>query len=210
MKLTDHHIKIIKQSLHSENITSASLYDEAFDHLCSVSEDQYDERSDFSSFIQSEMKHFAPQGFSLLELQINFVSQSKSLIMMKKFMYILGLLATITLVSGILFKLMHWPKANMLLLVGQMVLFLVCIPFFAISKLRSKTHGSPLEKWMIVLGLIASLLISTSIIFKINHLMGANMVFVTGMILLIFGFIPLLFISLYRKNTREPKQADLN
>lgn len=206
MRLTGQQLTTIEEKLKSKQITNQSIYEEAFDHLCSVSEEKFQPPADFNAFIQSEISHLAPQGFPLLELQINYVSQSKSLIIMKKFMYILGLLATITFVSGILFKLMHWPGANMLLLVGQMVLFLVCVPFFAITKLRGKTSSS-LEKWTAVLGLSASLLISISVLFKVMHLMGAHVVFVIGMVLLIFGFIPLLFITIYRKNAQEPKKV---
>ena len=42
-----------------------------------------------------------------------------------------GLLASVSLATGILFKLMMWPGATMLLLIGVVLLFLVFIPYMA-------------------------------------------------------------------------------
>jgi len=209
MKLSQ--TQIIAQVLESEDIQNQELFDELYDHLNCVSENDFipdngSSDSEFVSFLKKEINAIAPQGIQLLELQINYVSQSKSILIMKKFMYILGLFGTILFASGVLFKIMHWPGANTMLLVGQISLFLICVPFFCVSRLKSQAL-SPIEKWTARIGLIASITVSISILFKLLHLMGANVVFVLGMAVLIFGYVPLQFLSLYRKNTKTPTKV---
>jgi len=207
MELKEMYKNHILEILKTENISDYALKEEFFDHLCSVVEEKYKGQIDFRTFIKSEINSMAPQGLKLLELQTNFASNSKSYIIMKKFIYVFGLLSSILLAVGVLFKLMSWPRANMALFIGVLALFLVFVPYITISRLGSKKLKSSLDKWRTILGLCSSVLIATSVIFKALHLMGANVIFIVGMAVFIIGFIPVQFIMLYKQNTLKPKKV---
>ena len=50
---------------------------------------------------------------------------------MKKLLYLIGFIGSVTLTGGITFKLLQLPGANQLFMVGFLLLLLVFIPFVA-------------------------------------------------------------------------------
>ena len=57
-----------------------------------------------------------------------------------------------------------------------------------------------MKKTMFLMGYIAASLITTGILFKIQHWPLASIIFIVGIGLLHFGFLPLYFIDKYRKS----------
>ena len=56
---------------------------------------------------------------------------------MKKTVYLSGFLASFFVSTGIMFKIMHWPYAGMILLVGFVILNFVFLPTFFFYKYNS-------------------------------------------------------------------------
>ncbi len=208
MKLSESQIESIQNILNVDSFKNYQLKEELFDHLCSVAENKYSGKGSFEDFILIELEDIAPHGLKHLEIHTNYASYSKPFIAMKKFTYTIGLLASVTLATGILFKLMMWPGASMFLLVGVILLFLVFIPYMAYESIKSGVVQKGMDKTRVIIGVVSSLVIGISVIFKFMHLMGANIVFVLGMALFILGFLPLLFIKLYKNNSASTQKAD--
>ncbi|MCC6818248.1 MAG: hypothetical protein IT245_05110 [Bacteroidia bacterium] len=55
---------------------------------------------------------------------------------MRKFTYLTGYLATTLCTTGILFKLMHWPGANIMILLGITLLNFVFLPLYFYKKYK--------------------------------------------------------------------------
>ena len=152
--------------------------------------------------MEKETHELAPHGLKQLEVHPHYVSFLKPFIAMKKLTYTTGLLASVSLATGILFKLMMWPGATMLLL------FLVFIPYMAYEGVKSGVITKGMEKTRVLIGVFSSALIGLSVIFKLLHFRGASIVLVLGMALFIVGFLPLFFIKLYKNNTPSTQKVD--
>lgn len=75
---------------------------------------------------------------------------------------IIAFLAAGILAAGYLFKLMHWPGAAILLVAGNVILFLIAVPLYGTHILKSKTYITG-RFIMLVLG-VAWLILSVNLI----------------------------------------------
>jgi len=206
MNLDKHTLKRISTFLEARDIRNAELHAELLDHLCAAVEEK-EHLSDLDLFLQLELDELAPQGSESLELNYHISSFKKHHIIMKQIMYTTGLLSSISLATGILFKLMHWPYANLMLLAGVFFLFLIFIPYSAYRNFKALSSSDKLNKARLILGVLTSVIVAISIIFKVYHLMGASILFVVGMGIGILGFLPLQFVHFYRKSNSLTSKA---
>jgi len=185
--------------LKAQHIRNTELHEELLDHLCAAVEESGGIKN-LEEFLQNELELLAPKGTESLEINYHLSSHKKHYIIMKQIMYTIGLLSSISLATGILFKLMQWPGANVLLLVGIVLLFMVFIPYSAYRTFKSIPNSDKMNKARIILGMLTSVLVAISVIFKTYHLTGANILFVVGMGIGILGYLPLQFVQFYKKS----------
>ena len=208
MKLSRSQLEFIQEQLSNERFRNHELKEELFDHLCSVAEEKYTGNGSFKDFVEKKTHEIAPHGLKQLEVHTNYASYSKPFIAMKKLTYTTGLLASVSLATGILFKLMMWPGATMLLLIGVILLFLVFIPYMAYEGMKSGVVAKGIDKTRVLIGVISSVIVGLSVVSKSLHLTGANVAFVLGMALFILAFLPLYFIKLYKNNAPSTQKVD--
>jgi hypothetical protein len=106
-------------------------------------------------------------------------------------------LGGITFMIGVLFKLMHWPGAALLLFVGWTVILGIFLPLLLFVKL--KEAESRKEKNIYILGAVSLIIFEVSTMFKMFHWPGAGPLMLVGGLLLIGVFLPM-FASLKFKN----------
>ncbi len=56
---------------------------------------------------------------------------------MKRAVYLIGFLASFTLSTGFIFKIMHWPGASILMLTGFLMLNIGFLPLYFYDKYKS-------------------------------------------------------------------------
>ncbi len=56
---------------------------------------------------------------------------------MKRTVYLLGFIACFTLSTGILFKMMHWPVASILMVIGIILLNFGYLPIYFYQKYKA-------------------------------------------------------------------------
>ena len=56
---------------------------------------------------------------------------------MKRAVYLIGFLASFTISTGFIFKIMHWPYANMLMLTGFIALNIGFLPLYFYNKYKA-------------------------------------------------------------------------
>ncbi|MBC7863900.1 MAG: hypothetical protein IAF38_13070 [Bacteroidia bacterium] len=100
-----------------------------------------------------------------------------------------ALLGGITFMLGILFKVMHWPGASLLLQVGFLTMLFIFLPALLFVKL--KEVESKKMKRIYVLGAIATIIFEMATMFKLFHWPGASMLMLLGSVLLIGVFLPM-------------------
>lgn len=109
-----------------------------------------------------------------------------------------------SLILGVLFKVMHWPGASILLIVGWTILLALFIPLLLISKLKENIPAK--EKRIYTLGAFALILFELATLFKIMHWPGAGPLLIVGSFLLVGGFIPLYTNMKVKANAMSPGQ----
>ena len=121
---------------------------------------------------------------------------------MKQKLYILGLVTTIVVFMGILFKLNHWPGAGLLLLSGIFTLVMIFIPL----ALRNdyKERGNPDNRILYIVTWVTCFVVFVAMLFKIQHWAGA---WFTLIISLPFPFV--VFLPVYLIVTGKNKNHNI-
>jgi len=112
---------------------------------------------------------------------------------MKNFMKVSGLAAPLILTTAAYFKIMHWPFAAPMLIVGFFVLCFFFLPS-SVFVMYKEQKGNK-EILLYVTGFIGVFLASISVLFKIMHWPGANWAMLGGYLFLDFLFMPLLLVK---------------
>lgn len=123
---------------------------------------------------------------------------------MKKAMTISGTIAVSLFLSGCLFKFMHWPGANAMLLLGILIMSVGFLPMLFVIKSR-EAEGAR-EKWINGLGTLSAILVCLSGLFKLLHWPYASILsfsFMASFVvyLVVFG------IAAYRKRIKGNQPA---
>lgn len=129
MHLTDENIEYIATNLEFYGVKQPDLKEDLLDHICT-----YIENGDFSSFDEAyreaitkfggqyAMSHIQQETFVMLTVQ----STAKR----KNMLYIFGSLAASLISFGGVFKILHWPTASILTLLGFIALNFFFLPLF--------------------------------------------------------------------------------
>ena len=112
------------------------------------------------------------------------------------------LLSILTLLFGLLFKIMHWPGAEIMMIVGVAILILALLAGFILRQLNNKNefkYGSSglvkkskkngISFYARLVRLISIVATIFGALFKIQHWPGASILLTSGMCLLALSFI---------------------
>ncbi len=125
---------------------------------------------------------------------------------MKKITLISGVVSSIIVFIGALFKIMHWPGAGVALTVG-IVLFVVAYSLLLFID-KQEFATTSMHKVSNVFVLIAMVLVAAGFIFKMQHWPGAGVLIYISNIAL-FALIPVSFIKA-SKETEPVKKLNFN
>lgn len=200
MKLSEEQIIFIKKILIEGGIQNESLTDDILDHICCVVEVLLKRGKTFDEALNEAIDDLAPNGLKDIEIQTRYLLNSKHTITMKKLMYLMGFLGAATLSVGTLFKIMHWPGADMASLIGVIILLLIFIPMWALDRYKYEVSKALSGRLKFFAGILSAIIIGMSVVFKVLHLQGASILLVVGAFVFVFGYLPFLFFSLYKKS----------
>lgn len=105
-----------------------------------------------------------------------------------KLLHISIFLGGVLFMLGVLFKVMHWPGAGVLLLIGWAFILLLFLPVLLLTKRKELTTKR--ERANILFGVIGLMIFELSTMFKIFHWPGAAVLMLVGSIILITLFLP--------------------
>jgi hypothetical protein len=199
MKLSKDCIDIIRYRIDQSDVTMDTLRDDLLDHLCCVVEQKIDEGQSFEFALQEAFHELAPHGLDEIQRKTFYLLKSPKIIFMKKVMYLIGLITTISMSLGWTFRILNWPGGNELLTYGFLGFVLLFIPMVAVNYFKVNLHGALSEKLRIVLGVSSGIIVGLAIVLKFLHLPGADQLLFGGTLLFSFGFLPFLFFNMYKK-----------
>jgi hypothetical protein len=120
---------------------------------------------------------------------------------MKKFIYISGIVIINIFVFGALFKIMHWPGANILIALG---LGSFCIGFLPLAFIQSYKGNGKKYKSLYIAGFICAFITFIGAMFKIEHWQGAGWFLMVGIPLPFLYFLP---VYIYHQNKAKETSA---
>ena len=111
--------------------------------------------------------------------------------------YLFGYITLSMMLTGVLFKIMHWPGAGILITLGIVLIVLVILPFYFVTSYRSQVEKkNPLYP---IVGYITLALILAGALFKIMHWPGAGIMIEVGIGFVILGFTPLYLVGAFQR-----------
>jgi hypothetical protein len=119
---------------------------------------------------------------------------------MKKFLLIFGYFILFPICFGTLFKLMHWPGAGPLLVLGISSFSMFFIPLFFIERMISNRKG--LSIVTNIFAMLSTFMMFMGVLFKVMHWPGAGPLLVFGTVLFICPTLILYVIQQFKDTER--------
>ncbi|SKC48698.1 hypothetical protein [Ohtaekwangia koreensis] len=199
MKLSDEQVEYIRNRIRRSGIEITSLQDDVLDHLCCEVEKKMEEKVTLDAALTEAIQQLAPEGLAELEQETLVLLNSK-IITMKKVMYGIGLVSTSSMSIGLTFKILHMPGGDQLVTYGFLTFALIFLPLVVTSYFKVNIQAGWSDKLRIVLGIVSALATGLSVVFKLFHLQGADILLLSGAAVFSFGFLPFLFFTMYKKS----------
>ncbi len=139
MILTDQHIKFIENNLKLYGVKSKDLREDLLDHICTYLE-TIDSQNFEGSYQEALQKFGGYASFQNLQLETNLQKFALHAIRLKRVLLLVSTIAVLLIMTGLLFKMMHWPYATILLFSGCIVFILVVIPTYFYDRYKSSIH----------------------------------------------------------------------
>ena len=204
MKLTIDQEKFIEDFVDAQGLKIRTLRDDVIDHLCCVLEsttkNKLGKEASFEQLLDEALLDLAPQGLIELQHKTVFLLNARRILLMKKMMYIIGFISSITLTAGVTFKLLQIPFGNPLFMVGLLIFLLIFIPLLAIDSYKVALSKTISIRLKIILGAVAAGIVGLSSLFKLMHLQGADLLLMLGAVVFALGFLPFYFFTMYKKS----------
>lgn len=194
-ELNQKQVDVIYDLVLDHGVSYHELQTDIVDHLCCMIEQKMDSGCDFKESLSLSTKEFGIQTLPEIQEATLYLLTLK-LRKMKKATGILGIISSALIMSGVVFKINHFPGAGVLLTLGLALISVVVLPLFA--SIEMKKQSSQLQKITSFSGIISGALISIGTLFKIMHWPTANIIITTGIILMAIVFIPLFTIKSYK------------
>lgn len=199
-QLSEQQIDYIFDDISARGVEMESLQQNLLDHICCIIENNLEENGDFESFYQKTVKTFYKDALWEIEEETLLLLTYKNYYTMKKVMIYSGTISAAAMISGILFKFMHWPGASVLILLGIVSSSLIFLPLLFI--LKSKEKQNMKDKLTVGLGTLSGILMSLSILFRVMHWpFGFNLAMIS-IIILGLVFLPFYFFN----GIRDPEK----
>ena len=126
---------------------------------------------------------------------------------MKKLLFIFGCLVSILLITGILFKVLHWPLAGVLLILAAALFIFVLLPLSGIFFFKKEFSKHASYKFKYIFGFLGIALLLTGFVLKMNHWPGSEITLLLSLVVINFGFLPFLFYRIHKKSEEMEHSA---
>jgi hypothetical protein len=199
-QLTIREINMIERFVDRANLSFSHLRDDLVDHLCCDVEQEMAIGKNFINAYNDVLERVGVRDLkSIQENTIKLINKKYNI--MKKIMYISGILAPVIMVIGAFSKIMHWPGANWMILFGFIVAAFLLLPSATyVMYSEQKSRGKIL---LHLSGLTAGIGYVLGILMKMMHWPGANIILMVGMTIGAIIFLPALLHDL-KKHSTDP------
>lgn len=201
--INDEQIEFIEAAIAAGNVRSKELRDDLLDHMCCLVEIEMKRGLSFDQAYQKAFLQTSPNGYGEIQNETLFLLNYNKIVNMKRLTFISGFVLSLAFVLGALFKIMHWPGANIMLFGGTFGLAFIFVPLLLVNRFKGEVHTVLSERMKWILGSVSIILLAVATIFKIMHLMGASALLTLAFLVFGFGFLPFLFFRMYKQSVEK-------
>lgn len=198
--LTKEQVEHIMKDVEQAEIHVSHLQHDLVDHLCCAVEEEIWEGHSFEESYRKVRRKIGLGDLKQIQKDTLYLIDFKYRIM-KTIVKIMGVLSLIMLAMAALFKIMHWPGAGIIMVLGFAFLCFLFFPSLIFTLYRETK--SPLRGLIHFTGFLGGTVFILSILFKIMHWPGANVMIMAGVGIINFLLIPSLAISYAKKGNKK-------
>jgi hypothetical protein len=201
VQLDEAQIDRVLSVIRQESPGGSSLEDELLDHFCCFIEDHMAGGSSFQESLQRAYQSITPKGIEEIEEELQLLLNYKPQTIMKRIFYVSAFIVTFSLMFSLLGRHWHWEAgANYMQLAGNLALLFLLLPSVSVMAIRNTKLLSRTDIFRMFTGILAGVALSTGMIFKALHFPYANILISSGMLVLMFVFLPVFFWQLYKRS----------
>lgn len=201
MELSEQQVEQVLIHLRSKGIAMPSLEEDLVDHLCCMIEARIDQRS-FEEVFHEVMLEFSAEELRMVQKETNRLITLLKFKTMNTTLRISGLVSAISILTGSIFKILHWPGANILFVIGMFLMAVLFLPlFFALRYKQAENENKHLL--LSITGAIVGVLTALGIWFKMMHWPGATAMLYSSIAILLLGYLPVYIFAVYRKSLNK-------
>lgn len=200
VELSEAQIELVSAYIKQNGVAQEELHDDLLDHVCTSMESRMQQGESFEEAFQYTLSLFGPGGLKQVQNE-TFELLTEMNATMKKVTFGFGLTSTFLLLAGTIFKLMHWPGANIMFMMGAVILALIYLPLILRHKLKESPNN---EAILHISGFVGLAFTTVGTLFKIMHWPGASALLMFGMGVLAFLYVPIYFYRKYQVSANKP------
>jgi hypothetical protein len=203
MKLTAVQEEHIINMVNQHRLTINGLRDDLIDHLCCVVEKKMSEGADFERSVNQALVELAPDGLREIEAETFYLFNSYKIIFMKKFIYFIGMVSAMAMSIGFVGSLLRYTGGQYLSAIGTFIFVFTFLPILAVKQHKIFMSKPLSERLRFYFGFISAEVLGLAVAMKLLHLQGTDLVLGFGALIFTFGFLPFLFLSMYKKAAEQ-------
>jgi hypothetical protein len=116
---------------------------------------------------------------------------------MKKILYLIGLLSTAFTFLGSIFKIMHWPGASVMIIIGAFSFAFIFIPLLIFIKFKEVIFL--FDKFIYSIGVVLGTILMVGFVFKLMHWPWATVLMLSSIVIFNFLYIPVYFLTRFKR-----------
>jgi len=186
-ELSLHNIDQISRDISRQEITFSHLLDDLIDHICCDVEYEMQSGLDFITAYRKVKQKIGSRRLKEIQEETLYAVDTKYR-HMKNTMKISGIVGTVLLGFGALFKIQHWPLAGTMTTLGAVTLAFVFMPS-ALGVLWKETHSRK-RLFLFIPAFLAGMFLILGTLFKVQHWPAAGILILLALLFGAVFFIP--------------------
>lgn len=164
-------VNLIARDVRRQRIIFSHLCDDLIDHVCCDVEDEMGNGLSFEKAYKKVKEKIGIRGLNKIQEETLYSVDTKYR-RMKNTMKITGIAGTVLLSFAVMFKIMHWPAASVLMVLGIFLLVALFMPASMMVLWKETKSGRHLL--LFVSAFLVATLFIVGVLFKIQHWQGSG------------------------------------
>ncbi len=194
--ITDDQVDFILDDIEKRGVTTEDVRYNILDHVCCIIENEMKGESNFNEFYRNTIAQFYIKELGEIEEETQVLLTFKNYHAMKRTLKISGITSIILILLGSTFKIMHWPGASVMAVLGLGFFSLVFIPLNIAMKFANDKEKS--NRLIMTIGMLTASVATMGVLCKIMHWPFANILMMSSLLVFMILFIPIYFVVNYK------------